>query len=1491
MPTLTDDARNKLTNLFSFFKAVELRRGLPLLQVDQRPWKLQFSELPQHHTLHVQKPVGEQPFKLHFTRPETHPCPVPPDALDEWLQPAWDDPAQPTVHLDSIKQFDDENVPYDAYFDAVPERVNAWREWQTKRSAWAEVELPARKALAAWERLFAVHSQLEREGEALELMLADGVFAHQGIHHPLLLRRVELSFDPKTREFCIEDAQDTSEFYAPVFANAPNMPVKRWQQQVIDGELHPLGGQGVDDWLQGVVGAFQNGVWFKGEPPTQCQVPHLGRAPLFFLRKREAGRIEFLNKILDDLAKCVDAPDSLLRIVGCPPTLSPLSLEPDNNYANEDTEILLTKPANAAQLSILRRLHVRDGVLVQGPPGTGKTHTIANLIGSLLAEGKSVLVTSHTTKALRVLRDQVVKPLRSLCVSALDSDLASKKELENAVKELSAGLDRSPDQMDREADQLARERAALLNSTQATRHDIETAIQGEYRALVVDSEEIDPVVASKEVAAGVGQHDWIPGTVEDRPLPLSDDALRELYQSSTRIAPSDEAELEKDLPARDHIWPPSQFDALVDTLAALAQRDLDLRRDYWIHPTDDSEFDAALEQIAQIIKRLGESEPWRLAALQAGMDGNNAAAVVWRSTCDTIEATRRIASEATQMLFEHSPTFTAGVDTATLGQTLDAIIAHLGAGKSLSALTLMMHPAWKRCIAATRIQHAGQVKPPFTLAHFQALRKKLDLVDARATLVARWREHMEPHGLPSLVAQQSPEDFVQQYVADIHGCLDWHNAHWMPATESLKAHGLDWDRLAAEAPQVQSANHHAERLHHAVTELLPTTLETEQWRRLRDSTLEALAEYETLLGAWPHSPAVRKLLDAVRTRAPLDYQTAYDRLAGLLDLKPDFDLRTEHLAKLNPAAPDWANAIKHRQGQHGASQLPGDAAQAWRWKKLNQELDRRAKLDVPALQANLERLGNDLKATTAKLVERRAWAALIRRVSQNDDARQALLGWAKTTKKLGSGTVRNADTLKRQAANEMGKARAAVPVWIMPFSRLTQNFDPVRDRFDVLIVDEASQEDVVGLAPFYMADKVIVVGDDEQVTPLDVGGEQQPIQDLIQQWLVDLPSPLLFDLKTSVYDRAHLAFGTAILLKEHFRCVPEIIQFSNWLSYNGEIRPLRESASTPLKPALVAHRIQGFKQGKKNLAEAEAIACLVAAAIEQPEYAGKSFGIISLVGDEQAREIETRLRSRIDITEYEQRRILCGNPAHFQGDERDVIFLSVVDSKDDGEGPLSMRGDGQDALWKKRYNVATSRAKDQLWVVYSLDHATQLKSGDLRRRLIEHSLDPDALMKRLEDGAARTESPFEKSVYERLVAQGYKVITQWQVGAYRIDLVVVGDNGKRLAVECDGDRWHYDKVAEDMARQALLERLGWHFARIRGTVFYRDPKSAMRTVLDELDKLGIIPCAASLPTTAQHSALLDAVKRKAAELCPREKPSQDALNFAAKDHVEIVLRL
>jgi very-short-patch-repair endonuclease len=231
-----------------------------------------------------------------------------------------------------------------------------------------------------------------------------------------------------------------------------------------------------------------------------------------------------------------------------------------------------------------------------------------------------------------------------------------------------------------------------------------------------------------------------------------------------------------------------------------------------------------------------------------------------------------------------------------------------------------------------------------------------------------------------------------------------------------------------------------------------------------------------------------------------------------------------------------------------------------------------------------------------------------------------------------------------------------------------------------------------------------------------------------------------------------------------------------------------------------------------------------------------------------------------------------------------VVFLSMVYSPT-GNGPLRLVADPGERI-KKRFNVAASRARDQLWVVHSVDPENDLQHEDIRRRLIVHSRDPKAVEVSLEHLQLQTESEFEREVLQRLLSEGYKVTPQWRVGPYRIDLVVE-DGTRRLAVECDGDRHHPpDKLREDMARQAILERMGWRFVRIRGSKFFRDPDGAMEPVLTRLKSLGVRPVGRA-SAEEQHpdspgEELKDRVIRRADEIRREWDGGGDELVWAAR---------
>jgi very-short-patch-repair endonuclease len=111
---------------------------------------------------------------------------------------------------------------------------------------------------------------------------------------------------------------------------------------------------------------------------------------------------------------------------------------------------------------------------------------------------------------------------------------------------------------------------------------------------------------------------------------------------------------------------------------------------------------------------------------------------------------------------------------------------------------------------------------------------------------------------------------------------------------------------------------------------------------------------------------------------------------------------------------------------------------------------------------------------------------------------------------------------------------------------------------------------------------------------------------------------------------------------------------------------------------------------------------------------------------------------------------------------------------------------------------------------------------------------------------ALCQSNFERDVLARLVELGYRVRPQVKVGPYSIDLVVEGHDDHRLAVELDGDQFHGpERWAEDLARQRVMERVGWRFWRCWGSSFRLDPEACMDDLIRSLNAMKIDPLGAT----------------------------------------------
>ncbi len=1486
-----DQARNRIRQLFRFLQAFNEKKNPIPTQISEQARVRWWRDFPVHPNLRVaafedtplddidDSPTQSAPeavdFVLKVRRAEVPLPPALPDLLAGWVAEGWEDPRQRPVATASRP----EGTESHELFEFDQSRVAAFQDWTVKWDRWASDSRAAYEVNLVFNWLFDVQADMEREAERHELVLGDGLLnwyrPSGGVNFPVLLQRLQIEYDARIPEFTVNEAERPPELNAGLLrrCDLDGAVAAEMMSEAERLRISPMGAVRTTEFLHRLVATLAAEGQFveAGMPQGEKEFPRVGRDAVLFMRNRAQGFEAAISNILEDLETREEFPEALLSITGIHGSQEDDTEPVTWEQPDETSDVLLSKEANREQLEIARRLARFGSVRVQGPPGTGKTHTIANLVGHLLAQEKSVLVTSHTTKALRVLRDKVVPELQPLCVSVLEGDAASRSQLSDSVTKMTTRLSSGTrDQLLREAARLRERREALLGQIRLHRARLLSAVGAENADVVVEGRALSTEQAARFVAAGVGLHDWIPGPVSGS-LPLSPAELDALFATNARISSTQERILEERLPALEVLIRPGEFAAAAGRCAEIdASRTAEYRPELWNRSMRSVlELDSLAASARTAGAHLASADDWYLAAVAAGA-ADDAERVPWAEMVGLLQEAERTARELRLANARYGPQLCGGLDATEAILAIKEIRDRVAAGKKLGRLTLLSHGGWRKLVRESSCLDV----PPWTVTALDALATVPAAAIAWRALRLRWSLQFERFGVdPPRNADGrdcADEEQCRRFATLIEEALDLATEKIDPVMVQGRALGLDWTILA---PEIESSPMGAEKWRQrgaTFTDDLQAVIQSELARIERAEVMESFRRLADVLTTYSAVGATNSplsaLLEATLHLDSARYAEAYVELADLLDRSQSLAQRQAYLLRLSPAAPDWTDAIRLRRPPHDADRPPGDARIAWEWSTIHNELERRCSEQIGDLIAAVETLKGDIRDVTIQLIDRLAWAGQMKRT--DPASRQRLQLWLQTIKRIGRGSGRNVPRLRRSAQEHMAAARGAVPVWIAPLSRVAESFDARTTHFDVVIIDEASQCDVMGIIALYLGSQVIVVGDDQQVTPDAVGDRIDTANQLVDTFLQGIPGKDLYDGQYSIYQIA-AAFSGTTQLREHFRCVPDIIRFSNALSYNWEILPLRDGSDAKVRPPVVSERLAGMSDGKRNDVEARQVASLILAACEQPEYAESSFGAISLVGGEQTRDIEILLRNNLPLADYERRRILCGTPPQFQGDERDVIFLSVVDGPPESP-PLRSLGDGPREMYKKRYNVAASRARDQLWVVHSLDPGRDLKPDDLRWRLLDFARNPAGLKSRIAQAQARSESPMETAVIQRVVTAGYPVTPQFEVGGYRIDLVVGTEKG-RLAVECDGDRYHtQDDLQHDLERQALLERLGWRFVRIRGGEFFRDPDRAMQPLFKRLAEMGISQAATmSSGAEAQDPAaaeLLERVRHRAGEI-------------------------
>ena len=1310
----------------------------------------------------------------------------------------------------------------------------------------------------------------------------------------------------------IRDTDMVSELYTDIFQGLEGANIQEinyLREKLIEEDYHPLDRNSTPDFFRILIRQISSNSSYSndGIPENWEQNNRflLYNSPCFFIRKKLDGTAKAIEKINEAISSGAEIPKTLVDLVKG----GKINVQNDEHeysidellamVGGESIDVLLSKPANREQLEIAQRIEYYNAVLVQGPPGTGKTHTIANLLGHFIAQGKSVLVTSHTTKALSVLKEKVEGNLKSLCVSLLDD---SNKDMEKSIEEITDYMARNTAHtLKKEMDDLSEQRKEIINELADIRRKIYMNIQKECQSIFINGEGITPSQAGKFVDENRDTLNYIPGTVHpDAPLPLTFKQLVELYRSNEAISEDDAIELSCELPSLEDIIPANEFKELCENIGKLEEKIAKENASSEIDVTL-SELEGSIklslqgkefsidtprkEDILALVdycKNYNNIEIWQQKVI---IDGNAGRGFRdrWMHLVEQVKKTVNISAAVADKGLGIEINFENGIFLQDLLAPLRKVKSMYEDNGKLPLLFSLRYGACEKALKAVRV--GGKI--PSTADDCQLAIMQIELHTARSSCKNFWKELLVPYGIPEFEQLGvEPERVAYKYVDSILHCLDWTKNEYKKFLELLNTVGFPEIEIC-NITELDSESDVLEKKLYAISTLIPKYCDIcLDLIRLRDYSAKLHSLSEILTGGnRSNSSILQDINQAVVSRNVALYASALKRLGEVYEKYDIQHKRNEYLMKLEPYAPEWAEAIRHHKGIHGSATVPANIMEAWKWSQLSEKIASITKVPLSKLQAESRKMSNAYREITARYAEKCGWYRLLQRTESNLDLKQALQGWKAVVKKIGKGTGKNAPLYKAEARRLMALCQNAVPVWIMPIYKAMDNLNPAVNSFDIIIVDEASQSDISSLAVLYMGKKLIIVGDDKQVSPMAVGVDATMMTNLRDMYLSkDIPNNLLYDATTSIYDIAMTTYQP-LMLKEHFRCVPDIINYSNWTSYDGKITPLRAASDSDLLPAVINYRVDGgIRNGKQkiNESEAKAIVALIRACIEQPEYKNKTIGVISLLGADQAKLIEALIYAddHISSTEIEERRILCGDASNFQGDERDVIFLSMVDSPVEPDKPLPLKSEGINNANKKRYNVAVSRARDQLWVINSLDVAVNLKSGDIRRGLLEYATSPHTLEIMEADVKRKSDSPFESSVAMALKVRGYHIVQQWEVGAYRIDMVAVC-NGKKIAIECDGERWHSTEaqIRNDMERQAILERIGWQFIRIRGSEYYSQPDRTIERVVAELNAFGIKPETPNIQGQAIEieNDLLNRVKHRAAMIQNFNEKSTDLL--------------
>lgn len=405
----------------------------------------------------------------------------------------------------------------------------------------------------------------------------------------------------------------------------------------------------------------------------------------------------------------------------------------------------------------------------------------------------------------------------------------------------------------------------------------------------------------------------------------------------------------------------------------------------------------------------------------------------------------------------------------------------------------------------------------------------------------------------------------------------------------------------------------------------------------------------------------------------------------------------------------------------------------------------------------------------------------------------------------------------------------AFPCWCVTTYAVSGSLPLKPGMFDVAIIDEASQCDIASCFPIlYRAKKAVIVGDDKQLPHLSFL-EKAKEQSFLSQYGIPDKYQLMWRFRTnSMFDLADYYSMNSVMLDEHFRSLPPVIDFSNREFYGGRIRIMKKDVGDEkVLETVVVPDGKVDTDATRNLPEIEALVKRLYDIVVEDERQNPdkpvSIGIISPFRA-QVEQLKISVAKVLSDHMMRKHQIEIGTAHTFQGDERDIILMSWAFAPNSFPQSLTF-------LQKPNlFNVAITRARSKVINFVSRD-PKDIQDGLFRDYMsyIEEYNNKRHAIANCEIDENIYKNKLEREIASQIRELGHSVKAGVDIAGLSADLLV----DDKFIIEVDGVEDNEPQRISNMKKQSILERCGFKVNRITYREWQYSPKACLDRVLTD----------------------------------------------------------